>query len=223
MTKKVYPITRYTLFPLIRFFIKKTLGLENLPKKGPYLIACKHMGPLDGVFIGAVIVPYINQKLYYFTNVAQWGWVWEKLVAERWAGSIPYYRDNPGASLEIANELIRQGKVIGIFPEGIIQDYGQRGRAKTGAARLAIWHHIPIVPVGLVHDISVRTDLPRMFRKRQVLKNILLNPHSLEIHIGQPFEISQYYGRDMTHEMLIEATNAIMMNIEKLTKINVIS
>lgn len=221
--KKVYPIARYTLFPLIRFFVKKTVGLENLPMQGPYIIACKHMGPLDGVFIGAVIIPHINHKLYFFTNVARWGWLWEKYVAERWAGAIPYYRENPGASLEIAKGLIQQGKVIGIFPEGIIQDYGQRGRAKTGAARLAIWNHIPIVPVGLVHDISVRTDLPRMYRRRQVIKNILLNPHSLEVHIGRPFEISEYYDQPMTHEMLIEATNAIMAKIEVLTKINVVS
>ncbi|MFA5052207.1 MAG: lysophospholipid acyltransferase family protein, partial [Patescibacteria group bacterium] len=199
-----------------------TVGLENLPTQGPYIIACKHMGPLDGVFIGAVIVPYLNQKIYFFTNIAKWGWWWEKIVSERWAGSIPYYRDNPTACLEIASGYIKQGRIIGIFPEGIIQDYGQRGRAKTGAARLAIWNRIPIVPVGLVHDISVRIDLPRMHRRRQVIKNILLNPHSLEIHIGKPFEVSQYYSQELTHEVLIEATNFIMTRIDALTKINVI-
>ena len=221
--KKIYPIARRILFPLISFFVKKTVGLENFPKQGSYIIACKHMGPLDGVFIGAVIIPYINQKLYFFTNIARWGWVWEKLVSEKWAGAIPYYRENPGASLEIAKGLLQQGKVIGIFPEGIIQDYGQRGRAKTGAARLAIWGRVPIVPIGLVHDISVRTDLPRLHRRRQVIKNILLNPHSLEIHIGQPFELNQYYGREATHNMLVEATNIIMEKIEALTKINIVS
>ncbi len=221
--KKIYPITRLTLLPLIRFFIKKIVGLENLPAKGPYIIACKHMGPLDGAFIAAAIIPKINQKIYYFTNIAKWGWFWEKIVAEKWAGSIPFYRDNPAASLELAKELIRQGKIIGIFPEGILQDYGQRGRAKTGVARLAIWGRLPIVPVGMVNDISVRTDLPRLYRRRQVIKNILLNPHSLEIHIGKPFEISQYYDREVTHELLVESTNMIMEKIDALTKINFLS
>lgn len=218
--KKVYPFARLTLLPFIRMFIRKTVGLENVPEKGPYILACKHVGSLDGAFIAAVIIPRINQKIHFFTNIAKWGWWWEKIVSEQWSGAIPFYRDNPQACLEIANGYLQEGKVVGIFPEGILQDYGNRGRAKTGAARLAMWNRVPIVPVGLVHDISVRSDLPKLHRRRQVIKNILLNPHSLEIHIGQPFELGQYYGREMTHELLAEATNFIMTKIEALTKIN---
>lgn len=220
---RIYPFARLTLLPLIRFFTKKIVGLEHVPMEGPYIIACKHLGALDGAFVGAAIIPKINRKIHFFANVAKWGWFWEKIVSERWAGSIPFYRDHPRASLEIAMGFLREGRVIGIFPEGILQDYGQRGRAKTGVARMAIWAKVPIVPVGLVHDISVRADLSRLYRRRQVIKNILLNPHSLEIHIGQPFTLEEYYHREMTLELLVEATNNVMRRIEALTKINIVS
>ncbi|MFH0804563.1 MAG: hypothetical protein V1916_00005, partial [Patescibacteria group bacterium] len=61
----VYSISRYTLFSLVRLFIRKTVGSENLPARGPYIIACKHIGPLDGIFIAASIIPTINQKIFF--------------------------------------------------------------------------------------------------------------------------------------------------------------
>lgn len=219
----VYPITRVFLLPLIRFFIKKTVGLENVPKQGPYIIACKHMGPFDGVFIASVIIPRINQKIYFVSNIAKWGWFWEKVVAERWAANIPFYKENPRICLDITLHYLKEGKIVGIFPEGVIQEYDPyKHKAKTGVARLAIWSKVPIVPIGLFHDITVKSDLPKLTRRRQVIKNILLNPHSLEIHIGKPFEIKEFYDKKITSELLHEATNKIMDKIDELTKIKLL-
>jgi 1-acyl-sn-glycerol-3-phosphate acyltransferase len=217
----VYPIARCTLLPLIRFFIKKTVGLEHLPKKGPYIIACKHLGPLDGTFIAAVIVPHVGQKVHFIANIAPWGWWWQKVVAEHWAGNIPFNHDTPSVCLEVAYDYLQKGRIVGIFPEGVIQEYDPaKRRAKTGTARLALRTHAPIVPIGLVHDISVRSDLPKLRQRRQVIKNILLNPHSLEIHIGKPFTLKQYYQQEVTGELLEKATNEIMDTIDSLTKFN---
>jgi 1-acyl-sn-glycerol-3-phosphate acyltransferase len=216
-----YPIARLTLLPLIRFFIKKTIGLEQLPKKGPYIVACKHLGPLDGTFIAAVVIPHVDQKVYFIANVAPWGWWWKKIVAEQWAGNILYNPDNPSICLEIAYDYLQKGRIVGIFPEGIIQEYDPRKkRAKTGTARLALRAKVPIIPIGLVHDVSVRWDLPKLQQRRQVIKNILLNPHSLEINIGKPFTLKEFYGQEVTTELLEQATDKIMDHIDRLTKIN---
>ncbi len=216
----VYPVTKKTLFVFCRFFIKKTIGIEHIPTQGPYLIACKHMGPLDGLFIAAEVIPKINQKIYFVANIAKWGWFWEKVIAERWAGSIPFYHDNPKICLDIAQDYLKKGRVVGIFPEGVLQEYDpKKNRAKTGIARLALWSHVPIVPIGLVHDITVRPDLPKYIRRRQAMKNLLLNPHSLEIHIGKPFELTDFYHQEIDKELLYEATHYIMQRINKLTNI----
>lgn len=216
----IYPISRLILLPLIHFFIKKSTGLENIPRQGPYIIACKHMGPLDGIFIASVIIPVIDQKIFFISNVADWGWLWKNIVAKRWSGAISYDPNNKDNCLTIAMDYLASGKIVGIFPEGIVQEYNDyKHRAKTGVARLALWARIPILPVGLAHDITVKSDLPKLKQKRQVIKNILLNPHSLEIHIGQPFEIKQFYNKEITNKLLHEATNIIMDKIDGLTNL----
>lgn len=216
-----YPISKRVLFPIFRFFVRKTVGMENLPPKGPFILACKHMGPLDGIFIAMMIIPRLNQKIRFVANIARWGWFWEKVVSERWAGCIPFYKENPRICLDIAQDYLRKGKIVGIFPEGILQDYNpSKVRVKTGVARLAVWAKVPIVPVGLKHDVTVRPDLPKLLRRRQAIKNILFNPHSLEIHIGKPFELTQYYDQPLTHDILVEATNKVMERVDTLSNIH---
>ena len=107
----VYPIANRTLLPFIRFFIRKSTGFENIPKSGPYIIACKHLASLDGVFLAATMIPIIKQKIHFVSNVARWGWFWEKIVAEQWAGVIPFYKKHPHICLDIAQEYLKQGKV----------------------------------------------------------------------------------------------------------------
>jgi len=215
----VYSFARLTLFPFIRFFIRKTIGIEHVPMRGPYIIACKHYASLDGAFIAAVLIPYLNQKIYYVANVAQWGWFWEKVVSEKWAGCIPFYKDNPGACLDIASDYLKKGRIVGIFPEGLLELKAKGKKAKTGTARLAIWNKVPILPIGLRHDITIKSA-DAMYKRRNAIKNILLNPHSLEIHIGKPFTLEEYYDQPMTKELLNEATLKVMEHIDPLSELH---
>lgn len=216
----VYPISRKIIFPILRFFVKKVTGWEHLPAQGPYVLACKHLGPLDAFFIYAEIVPRIDAKIHFISRNTKWGWFWEKIVSEQWAGTIPFYPENPRISLQMADAYLKNGKIVGIFPEGILQEYDESvRRAKTGAARLAIWNKVPVVPIGLMHDISVRPDLPRMQRRRQVIRNMLYNPHALEIHIGTPVVLDRYYDQPITKLLLIQATNDIMDGIDAHSQI----
>lgn len=216
----IYPIARYTLLPFIRFFIKKTVGLENVPKKGPYILACKHLGALDGFFINAVVAPRVNQKVHFIASYQKWGWFWEKIITERWAGCIKFDISNRSKCLEIACEFLRKGEIIGIFPEGYLHEYNQDKKPRTGAARLALWAKVPIVPVGMFSNITVKNDLQVLYQIWKALINTLFNPRSLEIHIGQPFEIEEYYNKKVTRELLREATNNIMNKIKRLTKVD---
>lgn len=211
----VYPIANKTLLPFVRFFIRKATGFENIPKEGPYIIACKHLASLDGIFIGATIIPTIKQKIHFVSNVAKWGWLWEKIVAEQWAGVIPFYKKHPQICIDLAKEYLKQGKVVGIFPEGVIEDRNKlKNRAKTGVARLAIWSKVPILPVSLkYHSMTKDMDGNRHNRWR-VIWNTIINPHSLEIKVGKPFKIAEYYNKEINKDSLVEATNKIMDKIE---------
>lgn len=210
----VYPIARLTLLPLIRLFIRDARGFENLPARGPFILACKHQAVLDGVFVAAAIIPKLNEKIHFIARIAKWGWFWEKVVAERWAANIPYYDENPRLCLEIARHHLEQGRIVGIFPEGVLEEYeeyerikGYRGR--TGVARLALWAGAPVVPVGLY---NIRTG-----SRQRVILHTLLHPNTVRIRIGKPIALPKIEPHEITHERLREVTDAIMMEINRLT------
>jgi len=216
----VYPFSRITFFPLLRFFIRRTTGLEHVPLHGPYLIACKHVTALDGYFLASVLVPRVNQKVHFIAHLKKWGRFWQEIVCRRWAAVIPFDVNNRAHCLGIALEYLQSGKIVGIFPEGYLHEYYPDKKPRTGIARLALRARVPIVPVGLKYNITVRNDLSVLYQNRKAIINTFLNPHSLEIHIGQPFELKEYYGREITRGLLLEMTEIVMRKIDNLTEVN---
>src|SRR5262249_56856288 len=69
-------------------------------------------------------------------------------------------------ALASATEVLEQGQVFGIYPEGTRTRDGYLHRGHTGVARLALRTGAPIVPVGMVgtDDINpIGRKLPRLF------------------------------------------------------------
>ncbi len=207
----VYPITRVTLFPLWRLFIRSVRGLENIPKTGPFILACHHLGPLDAIFIAAVVVPRINQKIHFIASIAPWGPFWKEIVAKRWSGCIPFDRGNRQECLEIAHRYITEGGVVGIFPVGLLEEKERNNdKWKTGAARLALWSKVPVVPVGLVSHESATLGA--------IIIKHLTSPRVIRISIGEPMTFSDEYDKPMTYELLRDVTSRIMQKVYSLNK-----
>ena len=74
--------------------------------------------------------------------------------------------------------LLRQGEVVGMFPEGTRSRGGGLRAAYPGAALLAMRAGVPIVPVGIVGSEQVLHWPRRALRPR------------LEVHIGEPFTLT---------------------------------
>lgn len=207
----IYPISRFTLFPFIQFFVKRTTGFEHLPASGPYILACKHTGPLDGEFIGAALVPRINRKIHFISNVNKWGWFWENIIAVRWAGCIPYNRHDRRKCLLTAREHLEQGKIVGIFPSGVLDDLEslREYKGKTGVARLALWTKVPVIPVG-IHNFYTK-------KKHVMVLKHLRHPKTMMIRIGEPMTFPDEYGKPITYELLKSVTENIVKRIEELS------
>src|SRR4029079_10529858 len=83
-------------------------------------------------------------------------------------GMVPVDRDDTKAalaSLDIALDVLRQGKAFGIYPEGTRSRDGRLYRGRTGVAYLALTSGAPVVPVGLTgteHLQPVGSTLPRL-------------------------------------------------------------
>jgi len=74
----------------------------------------------------------------------------------RAAGHVPVVNGNGRAALDEGIRLLREGRTVGIFPEGALSPLDQIGRGScpphTGVARLALAAAAPVIPVGLSLD-----------------------------------------------------------------------
>jgi len=120
-------------------------GAQHVPDQGPVVIAANHIGFMDGPLM-AIVAPrpvhvLAKHEMYHgslgaFLNAS---------------GQIPVQREGPDpAAVKIALRVLRDGGVVGVFPEGT-RGAGEVARVKPGAAYLAMAsgaHVVPLVFLG---------------------------------------------------------------------------
>lgn len=118
-----------------------THGIERVPTDGPVILAANHIGVLDGPLL-AIFSPrpvHALTKQEMFTGRGG--------AFLRRSGQIPLDRFNPDpAALKAALRVLRDGGVLGIFPEGT-RGSGTYENYRHGAAYLALVTGAPVVPV----------------------------------------------------------------------------
>ncbi len=123
----------------------KVYGKENLPQEGGFIIACTHTGYVDILNLGVSVYPreiHFMAKKQLF-DVKGLGWLITKLNA------FPVDRDNPGPSvIKIPRQLIKEGKIVGIFPSGTRTD--ESTDLKQGAITIAQLSKAQIVPAAYI-------------------------------------------------------------------------
>lgn len=141
---------RYLLGYLVQFLGKllakiEVLGRENIPPKGPFIIASNHFSRLDPPFV----IYAIKQPICFLMASDQT--VEPQLMWGPWLyGFIPTNRDSLAPStIKRAVGAIKKGEVIGIFPEGSATEQHIRP-AKNGAAYLAMTTNARIVPMSII-------------------------------------------------------------------------
>jgi 1-acyl-sn-glycerol-3-phosphate acyltransferase len=137
----LYPLRPFGRAVLRRRFHVRITGAENVPRRGPVIMACNHVGVMDGPLL-AVVGPrpvHALTKVEMFTGFMGWG-----LLR---SGQIPLdrYHYDPHAIKECLR-VLRAGNAIGIFPEGS-RGAGEFDRFHLGAAYLGLVTGAPIVPV----------------------------------------------------------------------------
>ncbi|WP_127572511.1 lysophospholipid acyltransferase family protein [Georgenia faecalis] len=116
------------------------LGKEHVPATGPVIIASNHIGIVDGpVLHGAVPrgSHFLVKQEFFASRIG---------FLMRWAGQVPTDRASGRAALVVAQRLLEEGRVVGIFPEGN-RGRGDLASARAGVAWLALRTGAPVVPV----------------------------------------------------------------------------
>ena len=126
------------------------------------------------------------------------------------SGQIPidrYTSVYQGEAISRAIGLLRNGKIVGIFPEGSRSDNGELRKAYTGVARLALTAKVPIIPVGLVGTFEI---LPKAGKFPKLRK--------CHINVGEPIFLDPYFGREYENHILRKLTDHVMHKISDLSK-----
>jgi 1-acyl-sn-glycerol-3-phosphate acyltransferase len=120
-------------------------GTEHVPRRGGVLLAYNHIGYVDFVYGGLAADPS-GRKVRFMAK--------RELFDHRWTGPlmrslhhIEVDRGDGLASFGTAVEYLRQGEVVGIFPEATISRSFELKQFKTGAVRIAAEAGVPLVPV----------------------------------------------------------------------------
>ncbi|PIY96720.1 MAG: hypothetical protein COY66_03345 [Candidatus Kerfeldbacteria bacterium CG_4_10_14_0_8_um_filter_42_10] len=205
----LFELAKKTIAPLVLRRAKEINGRENLPKKGPFLIIANHVSYLDPVLIGALVAKWTGQKTHFISKHDLFRYFGRR-IGEKWLGMIYVDPNDRQACLKAALNFLRQGEVVGVFPEGTRwYQAGTLKKGKTGAARLALWSQCPVVPVGYIGpmDKDVKNHLSFIFSKKQEIR----------INIGKPLDLAKYLNQEITHRLLEEVTKEMLKAISQLS------
>lgn len=139
--------SRCYFFYHLKFLFGITIeGRENLPARGPYVICANHASFLDGPMIAFSVDYRTNLNLYFlgYREVFEKGFLRRVMKASR---VIPI--DPAGellSALKISNYILKQGKILAIFPEGERSIDGEVKEFKRGAGILVAEAGVPVVP-----------------------------------------------------------------------------
>jgi 1-acyl-sn-glycerol-3-phosphate acyltransferase len=201
-----YWLFKYVLLgPLLALIGRpKVEGLENIPEDGAAILASNHLAVMDSFYLPLVVRRRITflAKSEYFTGTGIKGWF------TRWfytaVGQVPIDRtdaDAAQAALNTAERILKDGKLLGIYPEGTRSPDGRLYKGKTGLARLALHTGVPVIPVAMIGTNVINPPGTKMLRFGRVT-----------VRFGEPMDFSRFDGmadnrfieRAVTDEVIYE-------------------
>ena len=190
MSLNLYPIGKFIvkviLTPLYRI---QTIGKDNFPKDGGVLICSNHIDNLDPPVVGLTCPRTIHfmakEELFHAP------------VLKQLLPTIHVFPVKRGMSdkkaIRTGLTLLKEGKVLGLFPEGTRSKTGEIGKGLAGAGFFALRTDAAVVPCAVIGPY-------KPFRRVKVI-------------YGKPIDFTEYRKQKVSAE---EATEIIMNEIRRL-------
>jgi 1-acyl-sn-glycerol-3-phosphate acyltransferase len=204
--------THYTLPQAVWYFINLTVNrfrwrtkvsgpLPIGPEQGA-VIVCNHRSGID-----PLLIQMATERVVHWMVAGEYFEYRIMAACFRSLGSIPVGRRGVDtAATKLAIRLAKEGKLVGLFPEGRINTSDELllpGR--PGAAMIALKARVPVIPCyieGAPYNGSA-------------LGPFLMTAHA-RVTIGQPIDLSSYFGRESDREVLGELTKRFLKEIAHL-------
>jgi len=222
-----YEFARLAFSPLADWHYHiKVEGEENIPEEGGALVVCNHRSLLDPVVVG--------YSIGRFVNFAAASYSFKMPVVKQLytlAGSFPlsiYGGEESDKNINRARELLDNGELVGIFPEGV-QSFFNPHRVtkiatfKTGFAKLALEAKVPIIPCCVVAmEERELPKIPGFLVKAYVnLPNAregirFISYRGVTCRVGKPLDLSPFYDEPYTKALIDRIAGRIRRIVIKL-------
>ncbi len=176
----------------------EVVGAENVPSEGGLILATNHISRLDTPLLGIACPRRVygmvaeKYKSYPFFH-----W-FLKMTDPIWVRRSEFDR----SALMQALQLLEEGKVLGLAPEGTRSRTASLQPGKPGVAFLAAHAHVPLLPVAITGTEQMGSRLRRLQRMK------------VRVVFGEPFRLEKE-GRLRSEELAV-ATQRIMVRIARL-------
>jgi 1-acyl-sn-glycerol-3-phosphate acyltransferase len=185
----IYNVCRSILIFIYKILFRlEASGREHVPQEGGVILTSNHVSNFDPPTVGILLkrkVHFMAKKELF--DIPGLGWLITQL------GAFPVKRGGVSKeSIKNSLNILRSGKVMGIFPEGSRKD---AGAGKKGAASFALRTDVVVVPVAIIGNY-------RLFSKVRVV-------------YGTPVDLSEFKENPQP-DSVDKATEVIMARIAEL-------
>jgi 1-acyl-sn-glycerol-3-phosphate acyltransferase len=149
----IYSLARFVLtLPTILVFRTRAIGLENVPKQAPVILAPNHFSAWDHFFAGV----YLRRQLRFMAKSQLFKHPVIEFIFFH-GGVFPVRRGARDEEAFItARTILGQGGMVLIYIEGGRSRSRELGEAKPGVGRLALETGVPVIPVAIHGSAGVR-------------------------------------------------------------------
>ncbi|WP_195268744.1 lysophospholipid acyltransferase family protein [Eubacterium sp. 1001713B170207_170306_E7] len=161
-------------------------GEENIPETGGFVLCPNHISNYDPL----AVATHMKRQVHFMAKAELYkNFVFKKVMLA--LGTIPV--DRGKVSLETLKESLRvlkNGEILGIFPEGTRVKNGERRKPMEGFVVFALKTKSPILPVHIEGEYKFRGKI--------------------NIKFGKPIELNEYYGKKVKPEEMSKISEKIM-------------
>ncbi|CEP67702.1 1-acyl-sn-glycerol-3-phosphate acyltransferase [Moorella glycerini] len=185
-----YQFAKFVCYLFLRFFCRwEVQGRENFPLEGPVIVIANHISYLDPVAVGVAAprtVRFMAKEELFHIPIVNW------IITGLHAFPVRRGRSDR-AALKAALEVLHDGQVLGMFPEGTRSKDGRLLPFQHGAALLALKTGAPLLPVAV-------KNTNRVFRGGRI-----------KVIIGQPlkFETAGPSTPQQVQDLTVAAYQAV--------------
>lgn len=142
-----YSVLRIFFRLLFRILFRaRVVGAENVPLEGKIILAANHLSNWDPPFLAT----FLDRNVFYMAK--------EELFANKIfaaaitnLGVFPVKRGTADRNaIKHALGLLKEGKCLGLFPEGTRSRTGELGKAEAGVGLIAAMSKAPLIPAAII-------------------------------------------------------------------------